>query len=158
MTPFDAFADDFLEITGRIVWCTATTVDEQCRPRSRILHPIFEVADGMPVGYVVTGRTPVKSRHLAVNPHVACSWWSQQQDVAYADCIARWVETAAEKAKVWRLFHDTPPPLGYALHYPGGFASPAFTPLRLDPWRVQVLRFHGWDDVTPRTWRRDPAG
>ena len=49
---FAPFAEDFLAITAEVVWCTATTVDAAGRPRSRILHPIFEVAEGRPVGWV----------------------------------------------------------------------------------------------------------
>jgi hypothetical protein len=43
------------------VFCVATTVDGQGRPRSRMLHPIFGVRDGRPSGWalwrvqVVTG-------------------------------------------------------------------------------------------------------
>ena len=45
-TSFEPFAEEFLLRTGEIIWCTATTVDAQGRPRSRILHPIWQVIDG----------------------------------------------------------------------------------------------------------------
>lgn len=72
------------------------------------------------------------------------------------DCVARWVEDTATKRQVWDLFMTTPPPLGYDLRAFGvpGPDSPAFTPLRLDPWRVQVLRFTGFGN-RPRMWRAD---
>ncbi len=71
---FAPFQDEFLAFTAEIVWCTMATVDAQGRPRQRIMHPIWQVLDDRPVGWVLTGRTPVKTRHLATNPHVSCAY------------------------------------------------------------------------------------
>lgn len=153
---FAPFQDEFLEITSSIVWRTATTVDPAGRPRSRILLPIFVVHGGRPLGRAFTGRTPVKTAHLA------CSSWSPDQHTVAIDCGASWVEDAAAKRAVWDRFKTPPPPLGYdpdpagAL---GGPESPLVTPLRLDPWRVAVLRFEGWDKgLAPRVWLAERAG
>ena len=35
-------APAFIEMAHRIVWCSAATVDTHGRPRSRILHPIWQ--------------------------------------------------------------------------------------------------------------------
>lgn len=154
---FAEFQDDFLTWTAGIVWCTVTTVDGRGRPRSRVLHPIWEVIDDAPVGWVVTSKTPVKTRHIAANPHVACMYWSPAQNTVSIDAVASWVEDAETKRHVFDLFNATPP-LGYDL---GGFgdegpANPLFEPLRLDAWRVQLLRAEQmWTlDLTPRTWRK----
>lgn len=157
---FDAYADEFLQRTGEIIWCTATTVDAKGRPRSRILHPIWEVIDGLPVGWVVTSQTPVKTAHLAHNPHLACMYWNPDQNTVSIDCLARWA-TAEEKLHVWNLFMTTPPPLGYDLSGFGDarWENPLFTPLRLDPWRVQFLLAEQVAalDLVPRTWRKDQS-
>jgi general stress protein 26 len=156
LEPFDAIRDDFLRFTADVVLCTATTVDPRGRPRSRILHPIFTVVDGQPVGWVLTGRDTLKARHLAANPHVACSYWSPAQNVVHVDCLASWVDDPAEKRRVWDLFMTTPPPLGYDLVQGyGSLDNPIFTPLRLDPYRIQVLRGeeYPWGNLTPRIWR-----
>jgi uncharacterized pyridoxamine 5'-phosphate oxidase family protein len=154
-TSFAAFEANFLRLMTETVWCTVTTVDARGRPRSRILHPIFEVREGLPVGWVVTGRTPVKVGHLAANPHVACSYWSPAQSTLIVDCVASWVEDLETKQHVFDLFHTTPPPVGYDLSAIGAAESELFTPLRLDPWRVQVMVFEGWDkSLAPTTWRR----
>jgi hypothetical protein len=158
---FAPFAADFLEFTSEIVWCTATTVDAAGRPRSRILHPIFQVRDGLPAGWVMTSRTPVKTAHLAANPHVAISYWSPAQHTVTIDCVASWVDDPGAKRDVWDLFTSTPEPLGYnpdPMGTLGGAASPHFTPLRFDPWRVAILRFEGWDKgIAPRVWRAEEA-
>jgi uncharacterized pyridoxamine 5'-phosphate oxidase family protein len=154
--PFAALRDDFIRITNEVIWCSLTTVDEHGRPRARIMHPIWEVLGDRPVGWMVTGRTPVKSRHLAGNPNVAVSYWSPAQQVVLAEGVASWVEDAAMKQHVWDLFMTTPPPRGYDL---GGFGidgvtSEIFTPLRLDPHSVHVFDGTGFPaDFTPRTAR-----
>jgi general stress protein 26 len=158
---FAAFEEEFLRFTSEIIWTTVTTVDGKGRPRSRILHPIWQVIDGLPVGWIVTGKTPVKAGHLAHNPHVACSYWSPAQNTVTIDCVASWVEGAASKRHVWDLFMSTPPPLGYDLTAFGsaGVDDPRFTPLRLDPWRIQILRFEGWGgNLTPRLWQAEGRG
>jgi uncharacterized pyridoxamine 5'-phosphate oxidase family protein len=160
--PMSSFGDverDFLELTSSIVWCTAATVDGRGRPRSRILHPIFTVRDGRPVGWVVTGRTPLKTRHLAANPHVSCTYWTPTQDTVIVDCVATWVEDVDERRRVFELFTTTPSPLGYPLEYLGGerWESPLFTPLRLDAWRVQVMRGSEFPsgNLAGRVWRTE---
>ncbi len=115
-TSFEPFAEEFLLRTGEIIWCTATTVDAQGRPRSRILHPIWQVIDGLPVGWVVTSQTPVKTTHLARNPHLACMYWNPHQNTVAIDCVAAWANEL-EKVHVWDLFMTTPPPLGYDLSW-----------------------------------------
>ena len=159
---FVELEDDFLRITTETVFCTATTVDERGRPRNRIIHPVFQVRDRRPVGWALTGRTPLKTRHLAANPHMACSYWNPSQDTVFVDCVAEWVEDDAAKADVWDVFHDTPAPLGWGPEGMAGYGeerwrNPVFTPLRLDPWRVQVMDGSEYPTgaLTGRVWRRD---
>ncbi|MFC9438361.1 pyridoxamine 5'-phosphate oxidase family protein [Nocardia sp. NPDC057030] len=141
MAAFEAIQADFFRFTQEIVWCTVTSVSGDGRPRSRILHPLWEMRDGRPVGWIATGKTPVKARHLAANPVVAFSYWSPAQHVVQGEAVATWVEDVAVKHRIWDLFMTTPPPLGYDLRLftPDGPASPKFSLLRLDPERVQVL-------------------
>jgi hypothetical protein len=118
------------------------------------------VRGGRPLGWALTGRTPLKTRHLAANPHMSCSFWTPSQDTVFADCRTEWVEGDAEKAEVWDLFHDTPPPLGWgpegmAGYGPERWRNPVFTPLRLEPWRVQVMTGDQYPagELTGRVWR-----
>jgi hypothetical protein len=155
---FEPFAGEFIQRTSEIIWCTATTVDAQGRPRSRILHPIWEIVDGLPIGWVVTSRTPVKTRHLAANPHMACMYWDPGQNTVSIDCLATWASDA-DRRHVWDVFTTTPPPLGYDLGWYGEeqWDNPLFNPLQLNPWRIQILRAEQMAalDLTPRTWRID---
>lgn len=156
---FAAFEQEFIQFTSEIVLCTVTTVSPDGRPRSRMLHPLWQVIDDRPVGWIATSKTPVKVRHLAANPYIACSYWSPAQNVVYIDCVARWVEDLADKQYVWDAFMTTPPPVGYDLSGYGadGVSNPLFAPLRLDPWRVQIMRGEEFPlgNLTPRMWRAD---
>jgi len=156
---FSQLQDDFLRFTAKIVLCTVTTVSPEGRPRSRMLHPVFTVRARSPVGWVCTSRTPVKARHLRLNPYVAVSYWSPDNDTVYAECRATWVDSEGEKDDVWDLFTTTPPPLGYDLSGYGTPRNPAFSPLRFDPYRVQVVsgREYPFGDLVGRIWRRRPG-
>ena len=50
-------APAFVEMAHRIVWCSAATVDSHGRPRSRILHPIWQWDGQNLVGWIVTSPT-----------------------------------------------------------------------------------------------------
>jgi hypothetical protein len=159
----DSFAEleeDFLRITAETVFCTATTVDAAGRPRNRMLHPIFIVRDRSPLGWALTGRTPLKVSHLAANPHVACAYWTTSHDTVFVDCATVWGEDEQEKERAWELFLETPEPLGWGLdgmvgYGPDRWRNPIFTPLRLEPWRVQVMRGEEYPrgELTGRVWR-----
>ncbi len=137
---FAELQDDFVRLTTEIVWCTVATVDHEDRPRTRILHPYWEIDDGRPIGWVGTVTSPAKTAQLARNPYVSCSYWTPAHDAAFVDCRADWVGDANAKRRVWTLFASAPPPLGYDPRVSGWSdeSDPLFQVLRLDPWRVQV--------------------
>jgi Pyridoxamine 5'-phosphate oxidase len=138
---FGEISGDFLRISSEVVWATVATVDTRGRPRTRVLHPIWEVVADRPVGWIGTTRTPLKEKHLAANPCVSLSYWSPKQETAHVEARASWADE--ERERVWEMFVGAPPPLGYdpATIPPwkdGPLAGP-FSVLRLEPWRVMVL-------------------
>ena len=142
MTTLDEIAEPFITMAHKIVWCAAGTVDKKGRPRSRILHPIWEMVDGVPVGWIATGATPIKVAHLAQSAHMSCNYWSPEQDTCLAECEASWVEDTATKTEVWNKLANGPAPVGYdPATIPGwdDASSPSFAALRLDPWRLRVM-------------------
>lgn len=156
---FRPFADEFMQRVGEIVYCTATTVGPNGAPRSRILHPVWHLVDGQPVGWVVAFKTPVKTRHLTNNPRMACMYWTPAQDTVAIDTVARWEDDDGTRRKVWDLLSSTPQPMGYDPKVIGmeNWSHPFFTPLRLDPSRIQMLRGEQMrrGDYTYRIWQRD---
>jgi len=133
---------EFIERAHEIVWCTVATVGPDQRPRSRILHPIWEIsADGDLAGWIVTRATPVKVRHLAYSNYVSCSYWRPDHQVAIADCEASWIEDTATRQRVWELYREAPAPLGFDFWsvFPDGPAGESPSLLRLTPYRLRLF-------------------
>jgi hypothetical protein len=142
MTTLKEIAPAFIEMAHKIVWCSVATVDEQGRPWSRVLHPIWELHGDAPVGWIATGATPIKRAHLAAHPYVSCNYWTPDQDTCLADCAASWVTDAETLAAVWDKYVSGPAPVGYdPAMIPGweNSQSPGFAALKLEPWRIRVM-------------------
>src|SRR5690606_24693458 len=86
VTDLAATAPAFVAMAHRIVWATVATVDEAGRPRSRILHPMWEWDGESLVGWIATGPTPVKRAHLDHSPYVSVTYWAPDHDTATAEC------------------------------------------------------------------------
>ncbi|MEV6320448.1 pyridoxamine 5'-phosphate oxidase family protein [Nocardia sp. NPDC051787] len=157
VSSFAEIEDEFGDYIGRIVYATMVTVDKRNRPRTRILIPIWETVDGRPIGWLATYRTPVKEAHIANNPHVSFSYWAQGSNNSVAvDATADGVDTVGIRQRVWKLYRRTSPRgAGYDL---GQFWSspedPELRILRLDPWRIQVIRGR---DLRSRIWQASAA-
>ena len=135
-------APAFVAMAHRIVWCTVATVDAKGRPRSRILHPIWEWDGTRLTGWIATGPTPTKRAHLQAHPSVSCSYWTPTHDTCVAECTAKWAFDDATRTRVWDLFKNGPAPVGYDPKMIPGWTSPtvpAFAALELDPWRLRVF-------------------
>lgn len=154
---FSEIQSEFQRRVERIVWCSVATMDRQGRPRSRILHPVWEYPDGRPMGSIATGRHTLKTKHLARNPYVSLSYWDPQHEQVSIDCRAWWEDGEQEKARIWELFRTAPEPVGYdpAMIW-SGLNDPNFGVLRLEPWRVEVWCLTEMAQGTrPRVWRPD---
>jgi Pyridoxamine 5'-phosphate oxidase len=135
-------APAFVEMAHRIVWCSAATVDAERRPRSRILHPIWEFDGSRLTGWIATGPTPLKRAHLAAHPFVSLSYWSPNHDTCTAECNAELVYDDATRTVVWDKFANGPAPVGYDPSIIPVWTSPTadtFAALKLDPWRLRVM-------------------
>jgi general stress protein 26 len=151
---FAEIEDEFDAYVGTTVYATMVTVDARNRPRTRVLIPVWEQMDGHPLGWLATYRTPVKAAHLAANPHASFSYWRPDNNSVAIDAVAAWVADLEVKRHVWDLYRKTSPRgAGYDL---GAFwrspADPELHVLRLEPYRVQVVRGR---DLRSRIWRPD---
>ena len=112
MIEVSEFTEIEVEFTARIqkaVYCSMATVDRQGRPRSRILHPIW---DG-PIGWAISWPESHKAKHLENNPYVSLAYIADRDKPAYVDALAEWVNDEREKHRIWNLYQTTPPPLGF---------------------------------------------
>jgi hypothetical protein len=135
-----AVAEPFVAIAHRVVWASVASVDTRGRPRSRVMHPIWERDGDTLTGWVVSRPTPVKLAHLARTPYLTCTYWDPSHDVAVADCAADWVDDPATAEQVWQLFKAAPEPLGYDYWsvFPDGPGSGQSRVIRLTPYRIRI--------------------
>ena len=84
---FSDIADEFKQRVEDMVWCCAATVDTVGRPRTRVLHPIWDGHQG----WIITYRDSVKSKHLATKPNMSLAYIRNPMQPVYADCTVEWV-------------------------------------------------------------------
>ena len=135
-------APAFVEMAHQIVWASVATVDKNGRPRSRVLHPIWQWDGQQLVGWIATGPTAVKRAHLAHSPHMSINYWTATQDTCVAECKASWAFDDETRTMFWNLFLNAPEPVGYDPKIIPAWTSPtvdAFAAVRLEPWRLRVM-------------------
>lgn len=142
MNELTKVAPAFVEMAHQIVWCTAATVDGHGRPRSRILHPIWQWDGSNLVGWIATSPTPVKRAHLQASPYMSLNYWSPSHDTCTAECKATLAFDDETRTMVWDIFLNGPEPVGYDPSIVPTWPSPtaeAFAVIRLEPWRLRVF-------------------
>lgn len=144
--PETELLQEFTGIAHRIVWCSLATVDRRGRPRSRVVHPYWEITDGAVTGWVFTRPASPKVAHIRHSAYVSCSYWDPAQEVAVAECAAELTDDAATRRKVWDLFEKAEHPLGYDPRILGADdpLSEEITVLKMTPWHLRTLN---------RSWR-----
>jgi len=142
MSSLGEIAQPFIDVAHRVVWATVATVDSSNRPRSRVLHPIWQFENDRLTGWIATGPTPVKTADLAHSPFVSVNYWDARHDVATADCAATWHHDDDTCIRVWDLLKAAPDPVGYdpaiipAWRDP---TQPEFAVLEIEPYRLRVF-------------------
>ncbi|MFZ0544719.1 MAG: pyridoxamine 5'-phosphate oxidase family protein [Candidatus Promineifilaceae bacterium] len=142
MNSLSESAPPFIEMAHRIVWATAVTVDSKGRPRSRILHPIWQWDGEQLVGWIATSPTPLKLAHLKKHPYMSINYWHPSHDTCLAECSAVLLQDDDTRKMVWDLFLNGPEPVGYNPTIVPAWTSPtadAFAAIKLDPWRLRVF-------------------
>lgn len=143
VSEFTDIEHDFSSYISDIKYATMVTVDRHNRPRARVLLPVWEIVDGHPVGWLAAFRTPIKDAHLAANPHTTYAYWSPRQNAVFVDSVSTWVEDEETRRYAWERYLDGGPPgVGYdpARYWPGGPTDPEFQVIRIEPWRIQLVR------------------
>jgi general stress protein 26 len=67
---FEDLQAEFIARVSQVVYCTLATIDRKNRPRSRVMHPIW---DG-PIGWVISWPASHKAKHLEHNPAVSLAY------------------------------------------------------------------------------------
>jgi hypothetical protein len=144
MQPLDRVAPAFVEMAHQIVWATVATVDALERPRSRVLHPLWQWDGDTLRGWIATGPTPIKRAHLEHSPYVSVGYWAPTHDHCIAECGAEWAFDDETCEAVWQMFKAAPAPVGYdpaiiPAWAEAGPRSDVFAVLKLAAWRLKVF-------------------
>lgn len=110
VTPFEQIAPAFVEMAHSIVWASAATVDADGRPRSRVLHPIWEFDGPDLFGWIATVPSPVKRAHLAEHPYMSLNYWAPNHDTCSAECLVEWYTDDETCRLVWTNSPTAPRP------------------------------------------------
>jgi general stress protein 26 len=142
MQSLSVVAPKFVEMAHRIVWCVGATTGSDGRPRTRVLHPIWEWDDDRLTGWIATSPNSPKAADLAAMPDVSLTYWTPNHDTCTADCAAEFERDADERAAGWERFANGPEPVRYDPAIIPGWDSPDspdFGILRLTPHRLRVM-------------------
>jgi hypothetical protein len=142
MDDLSVVAPAFVEMAHRIVWCSAATIDQAGRPRSRVLHPVWEWDGEALRGWIATSPLSPKRADLDAHPFISLNYWASNHDTCLAECSAEWKLDDESRVAGWNRVKDAPPPVGYdpsiipAWDAP---TAPAFGILEVVPYRLRVM-------------------
>jgi uncharacterized pyridoxamine 5'-phosphate oxidase family protein len=145
---FEEIQAEFMDRAQKAVYCNVATVDLKGRPRSRVMHLIW---DG-PVGWVITWPESHKAKHLGNNPHVSLAYINNPYKPVYVECTAGWVNEVDEQLRIWELHKSLPPPLGFDPEpgY-GTIENKYFGLLKFTPWRIELAELKAESLI----WRKE---
>jgi general stress protein 26 len=136
VSSFSEIEDKFLDYVNTYVYCNVATVDTKNRPRSRIMHPVWEGS----TGWIISWQATLKSKHIANNPHVSLAYFCHDKNYPmYIDCTATWETDRDEMWRVWDYYKVARQPMGFdpEPHF-GDIDHEHFGLLKLIPWRIEL--------------------
>jgi general stress protein 26 len=126
---------EFMQRVSSMVYCSAATVDARQRPRSRVIHPIWEGT----TGWFTSEPATAKIKQVAANPFISLAYIANPMLPVYIECRAVLQNDPDTRQRVWDLYKSIPEPFGSDLAGVWGHVeSPAYAVLRLDPWRIEL--------------------
>lgn len=135
---FAEISEEFNQRVEKMIWCNFANVENGVRPRSRIVHPVWEGK----IGWVTSRRNSYKAKDIEANPNVSLAYCADVAKPVYVECVARWVDDLAEKARVWEFLKAVPAPMGFdpatifkSIH------DPNYGLLKLEPYRIELSNF-----------------
>lgn len=135
VSSFHEIQAEFLARVNQAVYCNLATVDANNRPRSRIMHPVWEES----IGWIISSPTSPKAQHLQANPYVSLAYIHDSQNPVYIDGTAEWVTNRDEQGRVWDFYKTVPPPMGFdpEPHY-GSIDHVHFGLLKITPTQIML--------------------
>jgi general stress protein 26 len=146
VSTFAEIEPEFLQRVRTMVYCSAATIDSQQRPRSRVLHPIWEGR----TGWVTTGPTTAKAKQLAANPFISLAFIADPFKPVYVECRAFWQNDPATRQRIWDLYMTEGVDLAASW---GHVENPAYAVLRMEPWQIELYDL--LDQHNRKVWRAE---
>ena len=150
-TDYGEVAEEVVRRASKHVWCSFATVDRAGRPRSRVVHPVWEG----PHGWVGTFAGSHKEKHLAKTPYVSCAYVDAEEPL-YVDCAVTRIEDLETKQHAWDFIkRQKPEPYGFdpGMIWTDGPGGANFGLWRLDPWRIEVYTANPPNPPVVAIWR-----
>ena len=147
---FDDIREEFFSYVQQFVYCNMATIAPNDRPRSRIVHPVWE---DDATGWVLSVPDTPKAKHLAHCPYVSLSYFGHDiSHPVYLECTAEFVTDREEHLRVWEAIKHAPPPMGFdpEPHY-GSIDHPQWGVIRLAPYRIELYELRGETKI----WHKD---
>lgn len=144
VSTFAEIEEEFLQRVRSMVYCSAATIDLHQRPRSRVLHPIWEDR----TGWVTTGPKTAKAAQLAANSFISLAFIADPFKPVYVECRATWQDDPETRQRIWDLYKTSDVDLAVSW---GHVQSPTYAVMRLDPWRIELYDLH--DQHNRKVWQ-----
>ncbi len=140
VTTFEALQSEFMERVSQAIYCNMATIDPSNRPRSRLVHPVWEGS----TGWIISWPKTPKAKHLAHNPHVSLAYVQDKNKPVYVEATAEWLTDRDEQWRVWEYYKVAPPPMGFdpEPHF-GSIDHEYFGLLKVIPWRIELYTLNG---------------
>jgi general stress protein 26 len=149
VSSFAEIEPEFIERAHRMVWCDMATVGRDGRPRTRIVHPVWEGY----AAWITSFCVGPKAEDIDRNPYVSLAYVSDPLKPAYVECVASWMDIRDARIAVWERIAAIAEPLGYNMETMfGSYDVPNLTMLRLEPWRIRLLV--AGDASARRSWEK----
>jgi len=146
VSTFAEIEDEFLARVRTMVYCRAATIDVDQRPRSRVLHPVWEDR----TGWVTTGPKTAKAAQLALNPFMSLAFIADPFKPVYVECLATWQNDPDTRLRIWDLYKKFDVDLSISW---GDVESSIYAVLRLEPWRIELYDL--LDQSNRKVWQND---
>ena len=104
VSSFAEIEAEFIKRAHRMVWCDMATVGPDGRPRTRIVHPVWE-GD---TAWMTSMRVGPKAADIDHNPFVSLAYVSDPLKPAYAECVVSWVDDRDERIEIWKRSPRSP--------------------------------------------------
>lgn len=133
----------FLERAHAAVYSAMATVDNRGRPRTRLVHPLWDGA----TGWITSRRNTPKANHLANTPFVSFTYIKDLARPVTVEGTAEWVDDEVTRRWFWDWAKTVPAPAGFDPNTIFPINDPNSGLIKVTADRITLLDLIGGDSV-----------